>query len=176
MDLIQLQKYSDRTVSCPFASYRQNGRCVSIYIYIYSLRIRGHNAQYVYTYIRPRFHKLDYAYEASARDERASGSPKGDRAFKNDSPRSLPPPPFPSLPSRSLPRALSSSGILLLTRSCFFRGDRIRGLTDGESRSPLSVPRAPTWPISIRHSSHVSNVQVKHRVSTRDTKRYHRYR
>ena len=51
---------------------------------------------YVYTYIRPRFHKLDYAYEASARDERASGSPKGDRAFKNDSPRSLPPPlPFP---------------------------------------------------------------------------------
>lgn len=44
---------------------------------------------------------------------------------------------FPSLPSPSLPPLLC---ILLLTRSCFFRGDRIRGLTDG-NHDPLCPSR-----------------------------------
>ena len=145
-------------------------------------RVRGQRTRVAPCTLRPGFHKLDYAYEASARDERASGSPKGDRAFKTTLFALF----LPSLSAslRLFPSRFSSSSFLRLLRhpphTILFLSRRqdteTDGRTDGrESRSPLSVPRAPTWPISSRHSSHVSNVQVKHRVSI-GWPRYHRYR
>lgn len=80
-----------------------------------------------------------------------------------------------ALPSLSL---FLFSPLLLLRHpphTILFLSRRQDTESDGrESRSSLSVPRAPTWPISTQHSFHVLNVLVKHRVYQMWP--YHQYR
>lgn len=113
MLLIQFQEHSGRAVSCPFAPYRRNRR-------------RGIHTRIVRACVRPGFHKLDYAPdEMSVRD--ASGYPERREAIQSDSARSFP------LLKRSPPFFSSRVCLylfLLFPRSHFFRGDRIRELTD----------------------------------------------
>lgn len=150
MDLIQLQKYSDRAVSCPFAD-----KIEDVYVYIYS---------HCYVY-EGTMHNTCISVHGFINWITLTKRPPETRehpALRNETGHSkttllaLFLLHFPSLPLLHPP----PHTILFLSR-------RQDTGTDGrESRSPLSVPRAPTWPISTRHSSHVSNVQVKHRVST----------
>lgn len=171
MDLIQLQKYSDRA-GFPVHSRRPDkieGVC------IYTIRtVTYTRAQCARIHARISVHGLINWITLTRRPPGTREHP----ALRKETGHSKRLSSSIRFPSISLPPLLFVSALflllLLLTRSCFFRRRQDTEETDGrESRSPLSVPRAPT--ISTRHSSHVSNVQVKHRVLPRDTRRYHRY-
>ena len=118
MDLIQLQTYSDRAVSCPFAD-----KIEDVYVYIYS---------HCYVY-EGTMHNTCISVHGFINWITLTKRPPETRQGIQKRLSSL------SSSSISLP---STSCILLLTRSCFFRGDRIRGLTDG-NHDPLCPSRGP---------------------------------
>lgn len=152
MLLIQFQEHSGRAVSCPFAPYTGEIEGARIHTYIHTHRAC---VQGFINWITPD--------ETSVRD--ASGCPRGERLFRatllapfrpaNRSFVSLHPPSrFPPPPPPPSPRSFTSSSSRDLAS---FAETGYRNWRTRESRSPLSVPRAQTRPISASNSSHVSD-------------------